>query len=73
MKSKEEIELLAEKHYTQITLSERTAFKLGYSQCQEDMVDEIANLKKSVQKAVDIMCEADEEIILLKEQLNKQD
>jgi hypothetical protein len=39
MKSKEEIEQLAEKHYTQITLSQRTAFKLGYTQCQEDMVD----------------------------------
>ena len=37
MKSKEEIEQLAEKHYTQITLSQRTAFKLGYTQCQEDM------------------------------------
>jgi hypothetical protein len=39
MKSKEEIEQLAEKHYTQITLSQRTAFKLGYTQCQEDMAD----------------------------------
>ena len=37
MKTKEEIEKLAEKHYTQITLSQRTAFKLGYTQCQEDM------------------------------------
>ena len=41
MKSKEEIEKLAEKHYTQITLSQRTAFKLGYTQCQQDMADEI--------------------------------
>ena len=39
MKSKEEIEQLAEKHYTQITLSQRTAFKLGYTKCQEDMAD----------------------------------
>jgi hypothetical protein len=39
MKSKEEIEQLAEKHYTQITLSQRTAFKLGYTQCQEDSKD----------------------------------
>ena len=39
MKTKEEIEQLAEKHYTQITLSQRTAFKLGYTQCQEDMAD----------------------------------
>lgn len=41
MKTKEEIEQLAEKHYTQITLSQRTAFKLGYNQCQEDMDGEI--------------------------------
>jgi len=41
MKTKEEIEQLAEKHYTQITLSQRTAFKLGYNQYQEDMDDEI--------------------------------
>ena len=39
MKTKEEIEQLAEKHYTQITLSQRTAFKLGYTQCQKDMAD----------------------------------
>ena len=39
MKTREEIEELAEKHYTQITLSQRTAFKLGYTQCQEDMAD----------------------------------
>ena len=39
MKTQEEIEQLAEKHYTQITLSQRTAFKLGYTQCQEDMAD----------------------------------
>ncbi len=39
MKSKEEIEQLAEKNYTQITLSQRTAFVFGYTQCQEDMDD----------------------------------
>jgi chromosome condensin MukBEF complex kleisin-like MukF subunit len=39
MKTQEEIKQLAEKHYTQITLSQRTAFKLGYTQCQEDMAD----------------------------------
>lgn len=39
MKTQEEIEQLAEKHYTQITLSQRTAFKFGYTQCQEDMAD----------------------------------
>ena len=37
MKTKEEIEKLAEKYYSQITLSQRTAFKLGYTQCQEDI------------------------------------
>jgi hypothetical protein len=36
MKTKEEIEQLAEKYYSQITLSQRTAFKFGYTQCQED-------------------------------------
>ena len=41
MKTKEEIEQLAEKHYTQITLSQRTAFKLGYNQCQEDMAKDV--------------------------------
>ena len=60
MKTQEEIEQLAEKHYTQITLSQRTAFKLGYTQCQEDMADEIHELKKQIQKAVDIIAEEDE-------------
>ena len=36
MKTKEEIEQLAEKYYSQITLSQRTAFKFGYTQCQKD-------------------------------------
>jgi hypothetical protein len=39
MKTQQEIEQLAEKHYTQITLLQRTAFKLGYSQCQKDMLE----------------------------------
>ena len=50
MKTKEEIEQLAEKHYTQITLSQRTAFKLGYTQCQEDMAKELEELRESIRK-----------------------
>ena len=73
MKTKEEIEQLFKKWCNNVSSSERLAYIDGYTQCQEDMADEIAKLKKSVQKAVDIMCEADEEITLLKEQLNKQD
>ncbi len=41
MKTQKEIEQLAEKYYSQITLSQRTAFKFGYTQCQEDMIDEV--------------------------------
>jgi hypothetical protein len=48
MKSKEEIEQLAENHYSQITLSQRTAFKFGYIQCQEDMIE---LLKEEVRRA----------------------
>lgn len=47
MKSKEEIEQLAEQKYPQgrtlnvdyISASERSAYKKGYTQCQEDMAD----------------------------------
>jgi len=39
MKTQEEIEQLAENHYSQITLSQRTAFKFGYTQCQKDNKD----------------------------------
>jgi hypothetical protein len=48
MKSKEEIEKLAENHYSQITLSQRTAFKFGYTQCQEDMIE---LLKEEIRRA----------------------
>jgi hypothetical protein len=41
MKTKEEIEQLAEKYYSQITLSQRTAFKFGYTQCQVDMQKDV--------------------------------
>ena len=44
MKTKEEIEQLAENHYSQITLSQRTAFKFGYTQCQEDVADNMVKL-----------------------------
>lgn len=37
--------------------------------CQEDMADEMVKLKNAVQLSVDLLCEADEEIALLKEQL----
>jgi len=53
MKTKEEIEKLAEKHYTQITLSERTAFKLGYTQCQEDMADK-KYTEEDIREAIDM-------------------
>lgn len=48
MKTQEEIEKLAEKHYTQITLSQRTAFKLGYTQCQEDMAYRLKKFEKTI-------------------------
>jgi hypothetical protein len=41
MKSKEEIEKLAEKWCTNVSSSEKLAYKDGYNQCQEDMVDKI--------------------------------
>ena len=52
MKTEEEIEQLAQKHYTQITLSQRTAFKLGYTQCQEDMADK-KYTEDDIYKAID--------------------
>ena len=39
MKSLEEIQKLAEQHYTQITLSQKTAFIKAYTQCQQDNTD----------------------------------
>jgi len=78
MKTQEEIEELADKYsalgqgagltYREAKL-ENIAYRRGYEQCQEDMAEEIVQLKKSIQKAVDLMCEADEEIANLKEQL----
>jgi hypothetical protein len=53
MKTQEEIEQLAEKHYTQITLSQRTAFKLGYTQCQEDMADK-KYTEEDIRKAIQV-------------------
>ena len=49
MKSKEEIEQLAEQKYPQgrtlnvdyISASERSAYKKGYTQCQKDIVEEL--------------------------------
>ena len=49
MKSKEEIEQLAEQKYPQgrtlnvdyISASERNAYKKGYTQCQKDIVEEL--------------------------------
>jgi hypothetical protein len=72
MKTKEEIEQLAEKHYTQITLSQRTAFKLGYTQCQEDMAD----MKYTEEDVINIVNKSREtgltaEYLIL--QLNKKD
>jgi hypothetical protein len=78
VKTQEEIEELADKYsalgqgagltYREAKL-ENIAYRRGYEQCQEDMAEEIVQLKKSIQKAVDLMCEADEEIANLKEQL----
>ena len=81
MKTKEEIEKLAEKHYTQITLSQRTAFKLGYTQCQKDMSKEpfknfYLRLKNFVLdvKVNDPMSEEEKEMIIsvCNKQINKQ-
>jgi flagellar biosynthesis/type III secretory pathway protein FliH len=78
MKSKEEIEQLAKKSNAERGIDSAKSmlereYVLGYTnaytQCQEDMAEEIVQLKKSIQKAVDLMCEADEEIANLKEQL----
>ena len=68
MKSKEEIE------YAAANLANPNACKTtnwieGYTQCQEDMADEMVRLKNTVQLSVDLLCEADEEIALLKKQL----
>jgi hypothetical protein len=76
MKSKEEIEQLAEKHYTQITLSQRTAFKLGYTQCQEDMADKKYtedDLKKAMNYASQITNNKMKYIEDYINSLNKQD
>jgi hypothetical protein len=78
MKTKEEIDELYRKLYSISIDGEDNlhyySFVDGYTKCQEDMSEEITQLKKSIQKAVDLMCEADEEIANLKEQLlNKQD
>jgi 5,10-methylene-tetrahydrofolate dehydrogenase/methenyl tetrahydrofolate cyclohydrolase len=59
MKTKEEIEQLAKNHYSQITLSQRTAFKLGYTQCQEDNADKkytLNDMKKACACGIDIAC-----------------
>lgn len=57
MKSKEEIEQLAEKLYPispnpnqKIEGFERVAYKKGYTQCQKDMADEVEYLKKEIEK-----------------------
>ena len=79
MKSKEEIEQLAEKHYTQITLSQRTAFKFGYTQCQKDIVEELKEWieitlsAKSKLGASDSVIEALLGVKYKIESLNKQD
>jgi len=39
MKTQEEIEQLAEKWCTNVSSSEKLAYKDGYTQCQKDMVD----------------------------------
>jgi hypothetical protein len=41
MKSKEEIEQLAEKWCTNVSSSEKLAYKDGYTQCQEDMIQQL--------------------------------
>jgi archaellum component FlaC len=74
MKSKEEIEQLiygcfGKKEWDNVSNNAKLSLIETYTQCQEDMADEITQLKKSIQKAVDLMCEADEEIANLKEQL----
>jgi hypothetical protein len=48
MKNKEEIEKSAETYYTEITLSQRTAFKLGYFQCYEDMKEDFNKNRFSI-------------------------
>ena len=78
MKTQEEIEELADKYsalgqgagltYREAKL-ENIAYRRGYEQCQEDMADEMVRLKNAVQLSVDLLCEADEEIANLKEQL----
>lgn len=76
MKTKEEIEKLAEKHYTQITLSQRTAFKLGYTQCQEDMGDERKMIMETLLKIRDCKDYGNNSSTLAKElinSINKQD
>lgn len=73
MKSKEEIEQLAEKHYTQITLTQRTAFKLGYTQCQEDNEVEMDRLKKIMIESSHQAMTWEEKYWQLKNSLNKQD
>ena len=49
MKSKEEIEQLAEKYWAKQPYNE-DAYVVGYTQCQEDMVDVIDSLKKQLIK-----------------------
>ena len=78
MKTQEEIEELADKYsalgqgagltYREGKL-ENIAYRRGYEQCQQDVADEMVRLKNAVQLSVDLLCEADEEIALLKEQL----
>jgi hypothetical protein len=78
MKSKEEIEQLAKQSNVERGIDSAKSmlereyvlgYTTAYTQCQKDMADEISQLKKSIQKSVDLMCEADEEIADLKEQL----
>ena len=56
MKTTKEIEQLTESNYPislwtrEESLIRRLAFKNGYTQCQEDMADEVEYLKKEIEK-----------------------
>ena len=82
MKSKEEIEQLAENNYPlelwseEESLIRRLAFKKGYTKCQEDMADERKMIMETLLKIRDCKDYGNNSSTLAKElinSLNKQD
>jgi SpoVK/Ycf46/Vps4 family AAA+-type ATPase len=58
MKSKEEIEQLAEKWCANVSSSEKLAYKDGYTQCQKDMAD-MKYTEKDIKKAIELARETE--------------